>query len=398
MSLRMVAGETPGSAARPGPSTRPAPGSGRSPRTMARRTASLRSSLTGLTSTVALARLALALRRRECQLRTLALRQLASRRVHVRPPAACHACAAGVHGSALPWIRAPAGHACRGSAALRVAAAESGWSWRTSRPAGAAPSCAPRRAAGSTWSCWRTGAAAPGRSRSGPGSGSTARRCGSSPPRTGRPRRGAARTRQRLGRRRRAAGADRPRVPDPGRGHATTPSWWRRSGAHDLRVEGVVVEMLRRRRRPRRRRRRLRARAGPPARGPRRPPGGRHQGVAGGGRRDPGRRGCRRTCWWSVTRTSTSGRRCGRSGSGLRGLAARSRAGGRGRTACWPRSAGRTPRRPTSPRGWQRILAARRLVRRPRAGPARPGRAADRLRHRGRRRTAEAAAGGNPRP
>ena len=55
------------------------------------------------------------------------------------------------------------------------------------------------------------------------------------------------------------------------------------------------------------------------------------------------------TCSSWVTRTSTCGRPSGRSGSGWR-RGRRCRAGARGRRACSPRWAGRTPRRPTSRR------------------------------------------------
>ena len=58
-----------------------------------------------------------------------------------------------------------------------------------------------------------------------------------------------------------------------------------------------------------------------------------------------------------------------------------SRATSSGSTASAPRSAGRTRDQADIARAWQQILVARHVVRRLRAGPARPGRGADRLRH-----------------
>ena len=124
----------------------------------------------------------------------------------------------------------------------------------------------------------------------------------------------------------------------------------------DLRVEGVVVEMLdgvddlaggdRATSQPG---------PGPPDGRARRPPRARHQGDRRRRGGAPARPVCRARPGRSATRTSTCGSRCGPSGSAWR-RGRSSRAGSRGSTASARTSAGRTTARPTSRRAWKQIL------------------------------------------
>ena len=248
---------------------------------------------------------------------------------------------------------------------------------RTSRPAGAAPSCAPRRCRRAAPSCSRTGTGRPGPSRSGRGfwlDGAPVRLV--APAR----RRGAGRARaDRVGS---VAVHDaprprRPRQPDLRRGPAR-----RRAGREGL---GRRPARRGRRRRAARRRRRPRRRSCATSRpGPGRRLGvlvdhlvAGQQGVADRRRGSacPSRARARRR---PPVRRRLAG---GPAGSGWASPPGpRCPRGSRGRTASCAASAGRsTPGRRRA--GWQRILRAVRQLRRPRAEPARPGRGAHRLRH-----------------
>ncbi len=158
--------------------------------------------------------------------------------------------------------------------------------------------------------------------------------------------------RVRVRRRAAAAGQGRPGQPDLRRGQAR-----RRAGRADLgrrparRRGGRGVPGGRGR--PGRHRRRLRARArggGSACWSTTWSPGPRRAGS-------PPPSPATRTCWWSGTRSSTSGRRSSRSGSAWP-PGPTCRAACRGRRACWPGSAGGTRPRRTSPPAWRRIRGA----------------------------------------